>query len=202
MSKFLKTLFVIAFIVGTVYLILPAPKDFPPLPNSVKSTEPGDTTQIANVSAYYTDMPRKEVVDFYFKYFSCSPFHNIPLITYKLNHPPERIREVLRDTQQSTYVEEIVHPLRESVFISGFGWNNDPFTPPKKRIKNILLINGKTYQFKVTLFYQESKVWSRLVVFYASILCAYLLFISFKNLLGKSPKENSSHFAVLSDTKV
>ena len=151
---------------GTFYLVLPPPADFPDLPGAVKSIEPGDTGQIKNVSAYYTDMPRKNVVDFYFNYFSRSPFLNIPLITYKLNHPPERIREVLRETQQSTYVEEIVHPFRESVFINGFEWNNDPFTPPWAREQNILMVNGKTYQFKVTIFYQESKVWQRLIIFY------------------------------------
>lgn len=174
-NKFSKTLFLILFIVGTFYLSLPAPKDFPPLPDSVKSVEPGDTEQIANVSAYYTDISREEVVNFYYDYFSKSPFLNIPLPTYKLNHPPERIREVLRDTQQSTFVEEIVHPLRESVFVNGFEWNNDPFTEPEGRAKNILIVNGKTYQFKVTLFYQESQAWQRLLVFYSVLVLSFFV---------------------------
>ena len=165
--KLLNKIFLIPFItLGTVYLLLPSPDNFPDLPGAVKSIEPGDTVQIKNVSAYYTDMPRKDVVNFYFNYFSRSPLLNIPLITYKLNHPPERIREVLRATQQSTFVEEIVHPLRESVFVNGFEWNNDPFTPPKSREQNILIVNGKTYQFKMTIFYQKSVVWIRLIVFY------------------------------------
>ncbi len=63
-----KLLFIIFLILGTIYLILPAPKNFPYLPNSIKSIEPGDTVQIANVSAYYTDTSRKEVVDYYFNY--------------------------------------------------------------------------------------------------------------------------------------
>jgi len=175
MLKISKLFFVFFIILGTLYLVLPAPKDFPDLPGAVKSIEPGDTVQIANVSAYYTDMPRKEAVDFYFKYFSRSPFLGIPLITYKLNHPPERIREILRDTQQSTYVEELVHPLRESVFVNGFEWNNDPFTPSKSRAKNILTVNGKTYRFKVTLFYQESGILARVLIFYACLLFVYCL---------------------------
>lgn len=183
-------IFALIFVIGTFYLLLPAPKDFPDLPVAVKSVEPGDTTQIANVSAYYTDLPRQEVVDYYFDYFSRSPFLNIPLITYKLNHPPERIREVLRETQQSTYVEEIVHPLRESVFVNGFEWNNDPFTPPVRRIKNILIVNGKTYQFKITLFYQESKLWQRLLVFYLSLFSILLLYKSFFALKERWQKEN------------
>jgi len=181
-----KLFFFLIFILGTVYLCLPAPKNFPDLPNSLRSTEPGDTIQIPGVSAYYTDTSRKEVVDFYFKYFSRSPFWGIPLITYKVNHPPERIREVLRETQQSTYVEEIIHPFRESVFVSGFEWENDPFTPPKSRIKNILLVDGKVYKFKVTLFYQESKLWPRLLIFYLSLFLFYLILEEYSKILTKT----------------
>lgn len=175
MKRPASLILVFIFLLGTIYLCLPAPKNFPDLPNSVKSIEPGDTTQIANVSAYYTDIPRQEVVAFYFKYFSRSPFLNILLLNYKLNQPPERIREVLRETQQSTYVEEIIHPLRESVFVNGFEWDNDPFTLPSKRIKNILIVDGKTYRFKITVFYQESRIWQRLVIFYACLLFFILI---------------------------
>lgn len=182
MKKISKLVFFFVLLLGTFYLLLPAPKNFPDLPEAVKSTEPGDTVQITNVSAYYTDMPRAKVVEFYTNYFSKSSFLGIPLITYKLNHPPERIREVLRETQQSTYIEEIVHPLRESVFVNGFEWDNDPFTSPERRVKNILVVNGKTYQFKVTLFYQESRIWQRLLVFYLSLLIVRLLLKTYSHI--------------------
>lgn len=184
MTKTTKIIIIFLVVAGTFYLILPSPKNFPDLPGAVKSIEPGDTVQVAGVSAYYTDMPRKQAVDFYFQYFSKSPFLGIPLITYKLNHPPERIREVLRDTQQSTFVEELVHPLRESVFVSGFEWNNDPFTYSKARIKNILIVNSKTYQFKVTLYYQESKTWQRLMIFYLTVGISYLLLREIKKVIN------------------
>lgn len=180
MSRFEETFFSLLFILGTFYLVLPAPREFPDLPNSIKSIEPGDTTQKVNVSAYYTDLSRSEVLNFYSQYFSRSPFLNLPLFSYRLNHPPERIREVLRDTQQSTYVEEVIHPLRESVFISGFEWDNDPFTPPERRIKNILMVEGKTYRFKVTLYYQESRLWQRLLVYYLFLISFYLLIRSYE----------------------
>lgn len=182
LCKFLSVTFLI---LGTIYLLLPSPSTFPDLPGAVKSIEPGDTTQIANVSAYYTDMARKDVVDFYFNCFSRSPFLNIPLITYKLNHPPERIREVLRDTQQSTYVEEIVHPFRESVFVNGFEWDNDPFTPPARRIKNVLIVNGQEYQFKNTLFYQPTLWWQRLLIFYLTVGLGYLLITEANKLIKR-----------------
>lgn len=173
MKRLIIIITIIIFILGNLYLILPSPAELPSLPDSLKSTEPGDTTQIPGVSAYYTDLPRKAVVDFYTKAFSRS-------IGYRLNHPPERIREVLRDTQQSTYVEEIVHPLRESLFINGFEWENDPFTGPSGRIKNATTINGKTYKCKVTLFYQGSKIWPRLLVFWGIYSVGFLLFRGFK----------------------
>jgi hypothetical protein len=185
MTRITKIIFILLIVVGTFYLVLPSPVDFPLLPGSIKSTEPGDTVQIANVSAYYTDMPRNEVVDFYFNYFSKSPFRNIPLITYKVNHPPERIREVLRDTQQSTFVEEIIHPFKDSVFVNGFEWDNDPFTSPNRRIKNILIVNGKTYQFKITLYYQASNVFIRLLIFYLTIFSAYLIYKETQKILKK-----------------
>lgn len=175
-----RIVFFLIFSFGTFYLCLPAPKNFPPLPQGIKSIEPGDTVQMANVAAYYTDMSRKEVLDFYTKYYSRSSFLGIPLITYRLNHPPERIREVLRATQQSTFVEEIVHPLRESIFVNGFEWNNDPFTPVESRPKNIFIVNGVTYQFKITLFYQGSKIWQRLVIFYLTTGAIYLLYVSYR----------------------
>lgn len=192
LMKLLNKIFLISFLsLGTLYLVLPSPSDFPDLPGSVESTEPGDMVQVENISAYYTDMSRKDMVDFYFNYFSHSPFLNIPLITYKLNHPPERIREVLRDTQQTTFVEEIVHPFRESVFISGFEWNNDPFTPPKSREQFILILDGKIYQFKVTLFYQESSVLIRLIIFYLATGLGCLLISEAGRLIKRLKKHES-----------
>jgi hypothetical protein len=177
-----KIIIVIIFVGCNLYLILPSPLELPPLPESVRSVEPGDTTQVSGVSAYYTDLPRKTVVDFYTKAFSRSSFLGIPLISFRLNHPPERIREVLRDTQQSTYVEEVVHPLRESLFINGFEWENDPFTSPSRRIKNATTIAGKTYKCKVTLFNQGGAIWQRLLVFWGICLAGLLTFKSCKTI--------------------
>ncbi len=63
----------ILFLLGLTYLLLPGPssvKDIAALPNSVKSSEPGDTIQVPNVAAYFSDMRRKEVTSFYLKEFS------------------------------------------------------------------------------------------------------------------------------------
>ena len=181
----IKILLLLLFLIGTFYLVIPAPSTFPDLPNSYKSIEPGDTTQMTNVSAYYTDEPREFATNFYRYYFSFSPLLNIPLPTLRLNHPPERIREVLRDTQQSTFVEEFVHPLRESVFINGFEWNNDPFTPPAQRIQNAPFVNNRSYAFKITVYYQPTPVWQRLIVFYLTLGLVYVLIMQYVGLVKR-----------------
>ena len=176
----MKKIFLTIFLLSNLYLLLPPPKELPDLPESLKSTEPGDTVQIKGVSAYYTDLPRKEVVEFYVQNFSRSSFLNIPFISYRLNHPPERIREVLRPTQFSTYVEEIVHPFRGSLFVNGYEWGNDPFTPVKQRGKNIIVVNGKTYQFKITLYRQYSSWWQRLLIWWGICLLIILIYLAIK----------------------
>lgn len=147
------------------YLLLPPPPELPPLPQSLKSTEPGDTVQIPGVSAYYTNLSRQEVIEFYQKNFSHSSFFGIPLLTYRLNHPPEYAKQIIRDTQQSSYFEEIIHPFRESLFINGFEWENDPFTKPEQRFQNRMVINGQEFKCKVTLRPFYSNPIARILVF-------------------------------------
>ena len=178
-------IFVTLIIFGSIYLIIPAPSYFPDLPNSYKSIEPGDTGQIKNVSAYYTDEPRIFATTFYRNYFSRSPLWGIYLPTIRLNHPPERMREVLRGTQQTTFAEEFVHLFRESVFIGGFEWNNDPFTPPGQRIQNAPFVNSRTYAFKITVYYQPTPVWQRLLVFYLVVGLIFVLINQYIGLLNR-----------------
>ena len=183
MNKILKIILVIIFLLGNLYLLLPPPPELPELPDSLKSNEPGDTVQIKGVSALYTNLSRKEVVDFYTRNFSRSSFLGIPLISYRLNQPPERIREVLRPTQFSTYVEEVVHPFRGSLFINGYEWEKDPFTPVKERSKNIMIVNGKVYQFKITLYVQYASWWKRLLIWWGITVGLYFLFLAAKSIL-------------------
>ena len=161
----------------TFYLILPGPRLPPPdLPQSFRSTEPGDTVQLPRISAYFTDKTRDEVLSFYTNYFARSPFLNFPLITYRLNHPPEYAKQVVRETTRSYYLEEVVHPLRESLFINGFEWEKDVFTQPKKRIKNKILVEGKVWRSKVTLRWFVSHWGTRLMIFWSAWLMLFIVF--------------------------
>lgn len=144
MLKKIGIIFVVAFnLFAIAYLVSPTPS-IPDLANSVKSQEPGDTIQIPNVSGFYTNMTRTEVMNFYKAHYT-SPF------LVNINYPPEKSKTVIRDTIQSYYFEEFNIPFKESLYVNGFEWENDVFTKPEKRIKNKLIYNGKEYKAKITI---------------------------------------------------
>jgi len=174
MKKKLLVVFLI-YLLGIFYLILPEPV-IPNLPDSLKSTEPGDTTQIPGVWAYYTNLSRKEVVDFYRKTFSRSPFLGLPLPTYLLRHPPEYARETIRQTQKSNFYDELVHPLRESLFISGWipGEDQVYLRQSKKPIIDFW-VGGERFTAKITLYHVQSPLWARILVWTGIVGATVLL---------------------------
>lgn len=159
-KKTLIALFCFFNILVVFYLISPIPT-LPDLANSIKSDEPGDTIQLKNVSAYYTNMTRTEVMNFYKAYYS-GPFRTI------INHPPEKSKEIIRDTIQSYYLEEFVLPFKESLYINGFEWENDVFTKADKRIKNKLIFKGKEYKAKITIKTFPTSIPKRLIAFFVT----------------------------------
>jgi len=154
----LKFILIIFNLLAVFYLVTPTPaiKD---LPDSVKSTLPGDTVQLKNVSGYFTNLSRTEVMNFY------QSFYNGPLLI-RLNHPPEKSKTIFRDTIQSYYLEELVIPFKESLFINGYEWEKDVFTKPEKRIANKLIYNGVTYSAKITTKTFPTPIFYRLLAFF------------------------------------
>jgi len=165
----------VIYLIGILYLILPSSK-IPDLEPALKSIEPGDTVQIPGVSAYYTNLSRREAIAFFEKAFSHSSFFNLPLVTYRLNHPPEYARETIKDTLQTNFYEELIHPLRESLFISGWIPGEDEVYLSKS-IKPItdFTIEGQNFTAKITLFRVESPIWARLLIWTGIILVASVL---------------------------
>lgn len=159
-----KKIFIIILVIfnaiSLCYLLIPTPtlKD---LPNSVKSNEPGDTVQLKNVSAYYTNLSRTEVMNFYMATYT-GP------IMIRLNHPPELSKTIIKDTIQSYYLEEFYLPLKESLYVNGFEWENDVFTKPEKKIKNKLIFEGKEYRSKITLKTIPTSLPKRLITFFST----------------------------------
>ncbi|MFA5026191.1 MAG: hypothetical protein WC503_06830 [Candidatus Shapirobacteria bacterium] len=171
-KKISSIILVIVNALFLAYLLIPTPA-LKELPNSVRSTEPGDTVQLKNVSAYYTNLSRTEVMNFY------KSSYNGPLLI-RLNHPPELSKTIYRDTIQSYYLEEFSLPFKESLYINGYEWANDVFTKPEKRIKNKLIFEGIEYRSKITLKIIPVSVRIRLFAFFSTeialIFTGYLYF--------------------------
>lgn len=160
-----------------IYLVTPIPI-IPDLDNSVKSNLPGDTTQITNVSSFFTNLSRSEVMDFYKKYYP-KFFRTV------LNHPPEKAKDIFLDTTQSYYLEELVLPFKESLYINGFEWENDVFTKPENRPQNKIIYENQLYKSKITIRYFPTSIPIRLITFFSTEISLILTFLVYKSFLKK-----------------
>lgn len=143
----MKYLFIGLLVLIGIYLALPSPS-FPVVPpGSIRSDDPGDTESIYR-RAYFTNLTRPEIMDYYDKAFY-SP------IQYRLKLPPEDAYSVIRDQTRSSFLELIVHPGRESLYINAF-----VPTKPTEQIN----IDGIHYLNKITIHYLPSHPVSRLTV--------------------------------------
>src|SRR3990167_4477512 len=110
MKKVLLFLISLFFLALLGYVVLPEPGFPAPPADALQSKEPADSESPLR-RAYFTNFTREEVMSHYKKEFKWG---------LNLNYPPEESRTIIRDQTRSTFLEEIVHPLRESVFINGF----------------------------------------------------------------------------------
>lgn len=147
------------------YLLLPTPPFPLPPPDSVRSFEFADIESPLR-RAYFTNHSREDVLAHYQIQFEHSPFLNIPLPTYRLNYPPEDAYALIRDQTRSTFLEEIVHPFRESVFVNGF----QPSTE-----KDDIWYQEVHYKRKITIRYVPASPPVRVPLVFFSLIA--LLFI-------------------------
>lgn len=150
-----KAILLVVLVLIGIYLALPSP-DFPhPPPGSLQSTEPADTESIYR-RAYYTDLSRLEIMDYY-----DSQFRGLIPIQYRLDLPPEDSGTVIRTLTQTSFLEQIVHPLRETLYINSF--------VPSKPADQIN-IDRVHYLNKVIVHYLPSHPISRLTILALSSL--------------------------------
>lgn len=172
----IKKFFVIFSILFFIYMAWPGPSridQFAPLPNSSKSTLEGDTIQIPNVSAYFSDNFREFVMPFYLKnYWSLTRFPFPPL---RLNHPPEYSWIAIKKHTDSTYLEELIYPLRSSLYVNGI----EPFYSngqPKYWGATKFEVEGKSLFTKTTLRFYPSTFWARFLVWAGIVLSVFMLY--------------------------
>ncbi|MBI2196521.1 hypothetical protein HYU45_02795 [Candidatus Daviesbacteria bacterium] len=172
----IKKAFIIFSALLLIYMVWPGPSkisDFAPLPSSDKSTLEGDTIQVPNVAAYFSDNYRKYVVDYYtinFREKSLFPFP--PL---RLNHPPEYSWLAIKRHTDSTYLGELLYPLRDSLYVNGLEPFYEDGSP--KFWGSVKLNEGENLWYtKTTLRYYPSTKTARIIVWIGIISSLYLLF--------------------------
>ena len=175
-KRFLIFVFSFALI---LYALLPTPNYPPPLPDSLQSAEPGDSEDFLRRS-YFTNFSREEVMVHYQKDFSRSGFLGIPFPTYRLNYPPEEAQTFIRDQARSTFLEEIVHPFRESIFVNGF----EP-----TEAKDNIFIGGRTWKQKITVKYVPSNTFVRVLFSLLTIGLIWVVFDRWRLLIKKGKKK-------------
>lgn len=161
MKKILNIVLILASVIFLAYLLLPNP-DFPaPPPGALQSTEPADSETPLR-RAYFTNLNRQEVIRHYENEF------NKGFVVYapRLNYPPEEAQTIIRDQTRSTYLEELVHPMRESLFVNGF--------EPKEE-KDAINIEGKNFAQKIIIRYVPSGAGGRVIVLVLTLASALWL---------------------------
>lgn len=181
----MKAIFIIFSLLLLIYMVWPSTKQisqFKALPDSDKSTLEGDTIQIPNVSAYFSDNFRAFVIPFYAKDYQ--NLVNLPFPPSRLNHPPEHSWNVIKRHTDTTYLEELYYPLRDSLYVNGL----EPFYEDgsaKFWGATKFEIGEKVYFTKVTLRFYPSSILARLIVWLGIIVSALLLFETTKLVLSE-----------------
>ena len=175
MRVLIKGLYIILASFLFIYVLLPSPSFPEPPAGSLQSNEPADV-ETSLRRGYYTDLSREEVLKYYQNQLEKSEFLNVRLPTYRLNYPPEEAQVIIRDQTKSTFLEEIVHPFRESFYINGY----EPKEP-----QNIIEVDGKIWRQKITIKYVPSSGWLRLSIYLFALV---LLGLTIRELVRETLK--------------
>lgn len=167
-----STIIKIAFLVPLLalyyrYLTIPSYPFPAPPPGAIQSTEPADTETPLR-RAYFTQYTRDQVIDHYAAQIKYLPY-------VRLNYPPEEAQTIIRDQTRSWYLEELAHPMRDSLYINGF---------ISQKPQDDIVINGVKYAEKITIRYVPSSLWSRLVFGTTILVSIYFLLIEWKKALS------------------
>lgn len=172
---------IIAFFLGLIYILIPVPSSidaFSPIPNSEKSQLEGDTIQNPNIAAYFSDFTRPSITGFYRQEFIKMHWFGFFLPPVSVSHPPEAAYKYVRDQQESTFLEEYIYPLRESIFVNGYEpeVENRMYDKPSDFVGNHILYNGTYYNSKTTLRYYPSNIFYKILIYAGGWVAAIYLY--------------------------
>jgi hypothetical protein len=178
LSSITKICLVFIYFILLVYVSLPI-VDFPYQPlDSVQSLEDADTESPLR-RAFFTNYSREEVLSHYVNEMRRTVF-GITLPTYRLNYPPEDAYTLIRDQTRSTFLEEIVHPLRESIYVNGFKPKED---------KDAIWYKGSPYQQKITVRFVSSDLLHRVLILTSSFILLIIIVDQFFDVFPKVFRE-------------
>ncbi|MDD2823015.1 MAG: hypothetical protein PHQ59_02925 [Candidatus Daviesbacteria bacterium] len=181
----IRILFIGFAILLLIYLLIPGPTsidNFSELPNSTKSTLSGDTIQQQNVAGYFSNNYRNFVTNFYKNDYSSKVV--LPFLPIRLNYPPEFAYTAIIDQTKSTYLEEFVYPLRDSLFVNGF----EPFYESGKQkffSSTKFEQEGKLFYTKATLRYYPSPIWVRITVWLGILVSMFLIWKTARRVISR-----------------
>jgi hypothetical protein len=152
----MRALLITLFVIGLIYIFIPGPsniEEFSPLPNSIKSAEPGDTRQVPNLAAYFSDHERANITEFYKESFKNSFLFGKIIPPISLNYPPRNAYTLIRDQLYATFLEEYTYPLKGSLYVAGYEpfVDNEMFKRPHNFVGDHLHIDDVYYKSKTTV---------------------------------------------------
>jgi hypothetical protein len=153
MKHIVKITYFVISLLFLIYLAYPNPF-FPKPPESIRSFEPADI-ETPKRRAFYTDLTRDEIMSHYRNEFKNASLLGYVLPAVNLNYPPEEAWSIIREQTRSNFLEEIVHPFRNSIFVSGFEPKED---------KDRIYLEDKFWKQKVTIRYVDSNPYYRIAV--------------------------------------
>ena len=162
-SKIISYILNLLILVFTFFLLVyvyPPSPEFPKPPSDfVQSFEPADV-ETPPRRGYYTNMSRQQVIEHYEKEFNLGFIY-----TPRLNYPPEEAQTIIRDQTKSTFLEEIVHPLRESLYVNGFEPKEEQYAQ---------YYEGTRYNQKIIVRYVPSQLIERISIVLLISVCLFL----------------------------
>lgn len=166
MYKFSNILIIVLFMPLFYYVSIPNPKFPEPPVGAVQSDQPADVETPLR-RGYYTNLSRAEVISHYENEFN----DGFNIYTPRLNYPPEDAPVLIRDQTKSTFLEEIVHPFRESLYINGFEPKTEEYAQ---------YLHGIHYNQKIIIRYVPSLVVVRIIVLFLTLVATLLLLREYK----------------------
>ncbi len=161
MKRFLPIFVFLAIYLSGLFYVLPQNRPFPgPPPDAVQSMELADIETPLR-RAYFTNYTRDQVMAHY-----AAQMSQWPHLT--LNYPPEDSQTIIRDQTRSWYLEELVQPLRQSVFVNGF---------IAQKPQDDIWYKGIHYEEKITIRLAQSSRVSRVLVWTLISLLMYIIFV-------------------------